>query len=114
MLSSKKLTFSLTSIISANRLRARLLRTLLLFADGRDDDNKGRIFDLGVTISAAESMIDVDRLKATAGKGHPDQQRVGIVPIALWMLLVPMPALTCHHACWSNSPTCRQPRRARR
>ena len=31
-----------------------------VFADGRTDDNDGLVYDLDVTISAAESMIDVD------------------------------------------------------
>ena len=55
---SKKLTFSLTCFVVLIAFGLAYFAPSA-FADGRDDDNKGRIFDLGVTISAAESMIDV-------------------------------------------------------
>ena len=58
MLSSKKLTFSLTCFVVLIAFGLAYFAPSA-FADGRDDDNAGRIFDLGVTISAAESMIDV-------------------------------------------------------
>ena len=59
MLSSKKLTFSLTSFIVLIAF-GLVCFAPSVFADGRDDDNAGRLYDLTVTISAAESMIDVD------------------------------------------------------
>ena len=58
MLSSKKLTFSLTSFIVLIAF-GLVYFAPSVFADGRDDDNAGRLYDLTVTISAAESMIDV-------------------------------------------------------
>ena len=58
MLSSKKLTFSLTSFIVLIAF-GLVCFAPSVFADGRDDDNAGRLYDLTVTISAAESMIDV-------------------------------------------------------
>ena len=58
MLSSKKLTFSLTSFIVLIAF-GLVCFAPSVFADGRDDDNDGRVYDLDVTISAAESMIDV-------------------------------------------------------
>ena len=56
---SKKLTLSLTSFVALIAF-GLVCFAPSVFADGRDDDNKGRIFDLGVTISAAEEMVDVD------------------------------------------------------
>ena len=58
MLSKTKLTFSLTSFIVLIAF-GLVCFTPSAFADGRDNTNKGLIFDLGVKISAAESMIDV-------------------------------------------------------
>ena len=58
MLSSKKLTFSLTSFIVLIAFGLVCFAPSVM-ADGRDDDNAGRLYDLTVTISAAESMIDV-------------------------------------------------------
>ena len=58
MLSEKKLTFSLTSIVVLIAFGLVCFAPSVM-ADGRDDDNAGRLYDLTVTISAAESMIDV-------------------------------------------------------
>ena len=55
---SNKMTFSLTCFVVLIAFGLACFAPSA-FADGRDDDNAGRIFDLGVTISAAESMIDV-------------------------------------------------------
>ena len=55
----KKLTFSLTSLVALFAF-GFVCFAPSVFADGRNDDNDGRVYDLTVTISAAESMIDVD------------------------------------------------------
>ena len=55
---SKKLTLSLTSFVALIAF-GLVCFAPSVFADGRDDDNAGRLYDLTVTISAAESMIDV-------------------------------------------------------
>ena len=59
MQSKKKLTFSLTSIVALIAFGLVCFAPSVM-ADGRDDDNDGRLYDLTVAISAAESMIDVD------------------------------------------------------
>ena len=56
---SNKWTFSLTSLVVLIAF-GLVCFAPSVFADGRDDDNEGRIFDLEVTISAAEEMVDVD------------------------------------------------------
>ena len=56
---SNKWTFSLTSLVVLIAF-GLVCFAPSVFADGRTDDNEGRIFDLEVTISAAEEMVDVD------------------------------------------------------
>ena len=56
---SNKWTFSLTSLVVLIAF-GLVCFAPSVFADGRDDDNAGRLYDLTVTISAAEGMIDVD------------------------------------------------------
>ena len=77
MLSSKKLTFSLTSFIVLIAF-GLVCFAPSVFADGRDDDNAGRLYDLTVTISAAESMIDVSYARGDAdARRYPDRNRSG-------------------------------------
>ena len=71
MQSKKKLTFSLTSIVALIAFGLVCFAPSVM-ADGRDDDNAGRLYDLTVTISAAESMIDVSY------KGDADANNIQI------------------------------------